>query len=111
MLPDPGANALLPVRDLPGGAHLHVSGYALIRPGSRPAAVAALAAAREAGMTTSVDPASAAPLAAMGAAAFRALTHRATTLFVTLDEAEVLCGTRDPGRSPPTWARTTTRSC
>jgi len=102
MLPDAGANALLGPADIPrehlrAGGHLHLSGYALIREGSRPAAVAALAAATEAGMTTSVDPASAAPLAAMGARAFRDLARGAGLVLVTLDEAEVLCGTRDPG--------------
>ena len=96
MLPDAGANALLPERPLPEGAHLHVSGYSLLRPGSRPAAVAALRAAREAGMTTSVNPASAAPLAEVGGPAFRALVRGATTIVVTPDEAEVLTGTRDP---------------
>ncbi|HMN98284.1 MAG TPA: carbohydrate kinase family protein [Miltoncostaeaceae bacterium] len=96
MLPDAGANALLPEQPLPGGAHLHVSGYSLLRAGSRPAARAALLAAREAGMTTSVDPASAAPLAEVGAAAFRDLVRGATTIVVTPDEAEVLTGARDP---------------
>ena len=62
MLTDPGANARLEPGDVPGdeiraGGHLHVSGYALLRAGSRPAAVAALAAAREAGVAASVDPA------------------------------------------------------
>jgi ribokinase len=65
MLPDAGANAALPVAPLPDCAHLHVSGYALIREGSRGAARAALAAAAAIGATTSVDPASAAPLAAL----------------------------------------------
>ena len=102
MLPDAGANALLRPADLPRehlrpGGHLHLSGYALIREGSRPAAAAALAAAREAGMSTSVNPASAAPLAAMGGRAFRALARGTGLVLVTLDEAEVLCGTRDPG--------------
>lgn len=96
MLPDPGANVLLPTRPLPQGAHLHVSGYSLLRPGSRPAAHAALLAARDAGMTTSVDPASAAPLAEVGGAAFRDLVRGATTIVVTSDEAEVLTGARDP---------------
>jgi ribokinase len=101
MLPDAGANAHLTPADLPrghlrAGGHLHVSGYALIREGSRPAAVAALAAAAEHGMTTSVDPASAAPLAAMGARTFRDLARGTGLVFVTLDEAAVLCGTRDP---------------
>lgn len=99
MLPDAGANALLgaPEVTVPGG-HLHVSGYTLLHPGSRAAGVAALGAARAAGMTTSVDPASAAPLAAMGAGAFRALIAGVDLVFVTPDEAEVLCGTRDPDR-------------
>ncbi len=96
MLPDAGANALLPAGALPEGAHLHVSGYSLLRPGSREAAHGALLAARDAGMTTSVDPASAAPLAEAGGAAFRDLVRGATTIVVTPDEAEVLTGARDP---------------
>jgi sugar/nucleoside kinase (ribokinase family) len=96
MIPDAGANDLLPTRPLPPGAHLHVSGYSLLRPGSRPAAHAALREAREAGMTTSVDPASAAPLAEVGAATFRDLVRGATTIVVTPDEAAVLTGMRDP---------------
>jgi sugar/nucleoside kinase (ribokinase family) len=59
MLPDRGANAALSpddLVDLAGAAHLHLSGYVLLDPPSRPAGVAALAAARAAGLTTSVDP-------------------------------------------------------
>lgn len=65
MLPDPGANDALAVSDLPAlaGDILHVSGYALLRPGSRAAALEAIERARDAGMKVSVDPASAAPLA------------------------------------------------
>ncbi len=65
MLPDPGANDAIAVGDLPplDGDILHVSGYSLMRPGSRAAAMAAIDRAREAGMKISVDPASAAPLA------------------------------------------------
>jgi len=96
MLPDAGANARLPVAPLPPGDHLHLSGYALIRPRSRAAAASALRAARAAGMTTSVDAASAAPLAAMGGPPFRALARGASLMLVTLDEAEVLTGSRDP---------------
>jgi ribokinase len=102
MLPDAGANAHLGAGDLPLGAfapggHLHLSGYTLLRPGSRAAGLAALAAARRAGMTISLDPASAAPLADMGAAGFQALAGRTDLLFVTPEEGEVLCGSRDPG--------------
>jgi ribokinase len=67
MFPDPGANGALAGDDLPGdllvaGDHLHVAGYALLREGSRDAALAALERARVAGMSTSVDPSSAALL-------------------------------------------------
>jgi ribokinase len=67
MLPDPGANAALGTGDLPddvfaGGNVLHVSGYSLMRPGSRGAALEAMDRARAAGMPVSVDPASAALL-------------------------------------------------
>jgi sugar/nucleoside kinase (ribokinase family) len=101
MLPDAGANAHLGPEDLPTtafepGGHLHVSGYALLRPGSRDAALAALERARATGMTTSVDPASAAPLAALGAGPFRTLVRGVGLMIVTLDEGEVLCGSRDP---------------
>ncbi len=69
MLPDPGANDALAVADLPSGLFrpggvLHVTGYALLRPGSRAAARAALDLARSSRMRTSLDPSSAAPLAA-----------------------------------------------
>jgi sugar/nucleoside kinase (ribokinase family) len=67
MLPDPGANEALSADDLPDDLFaegiLHVSGYALLRPGSRAAALIAIDRAREAGMRVSVDPSSAAPLA------------------------------------------------
>jgi sugar/nucleoside kinase (ribokinase family) len=67
MLPDPGANDALSIDDLPddafAGGVLHVSGYALLRHGSRAAALTAIDRARDAGMKISVDPASAAPLA------------------------------------------------
>ena len=88
MLPDPGANAALAPDDVPrerftAGAHLHVSGYALLRPGSRDAARAALALAREAGMTTSLDPSSAAPLAAAGPSGSWTGRGRSTCCFPT----------------------------
>ena len=44
MIPDAGANDALELRELPGGAHLHLTGYTLLREGSRPAALRALAA-------------------------------------------------------------------
>jgi sugar/nucleoside kinase (ribokinase family) len=65
MLPDPGANDALTPEELPEleGDILHVSGYALLRAGSRAAALTAIERAREVGMKISVDPSSAAPLA------------------------------------------------
>ena len=59
MLSDRGAAARLSPADLPdltGARHLHLSGYVLHDPSSRDAGLAALAAARAAGLTTSVDP-------------------------------------------------------
>jgi ribokinase len=64
MFPDAGANGALGSADFPedllvAGDHLHVAGYALLRDGSRDAALSALERARAAGMSTSVDPSSA----------------------------------------------------
>lgn len=59
MLSDRGAAARLAPADLPplqGIDHVHLSGYVLRDAGSRAAGVAALAAARAAGATTSLDP-------------------------------------------------------
>lgn len=59
MLSDRGAAALLEPADIPaldGADHLHLSGYVLLDPTSRAAGLAALDAARAAGLTTSVDP-------------------------------------------------------
>lgn len=103
MLTDPGANALLSRSDVPPnafeGGRLHVSGYTLLRPSTRTAALAALAMAREAGMSTSVDLASWAPLAEVGADAFLPLCELADLLIATVEEAEVLTGVRDPERA------------
>jgi sugar/nucleoside kinase (ribokinase family) len=59
MLSDRGAAARLAPADLPdleGADHLHLSGYVLLGPASRATGRAALAAARAAGLSTSVDP-------------------------------------------------------
>jgi sugar/nucleoside kinase (ribokinase family) len=101
MLPDRGANAALEPADLPideftEGRHLHLSGYTLLDPGSRPAGLVALEHARAAGMTISVDPASAAPLQELGPHAFLGWTRRAGLLLPNLEEAAVLTGARDP---------------
>jgi sugar/nucleoside kinase (ribokinase family) len=101
MLPDSGANTTLAPEHLPEqpfrpGAHLHLSGYTLLNEGSRDAGRAAIATAREAGMTVSVDPSSAAPLERVGAARFLGWTHGVDVLLANRDEAAVLAGTVDP---------------
>jgi sugar/nucleoside kinase (ribokinase family) len=100
-LTDRGANAALGRRDLPpslldGAAWLHVSGYALFAPGPRQAALALLGAAARRGLPVSVDAASAAPLAAVGAAAFRGWTAGIALCVANEAEAAVLADSDDP---------------
>jgi sugar/nucleoside kinase (ribokinase family) len=75
----------------PGG-HLHLSGYPLLHGGSRPAGLAALAAAVDHGLTVSVDAASAAPLRDAGAEVFLAWVREVDLLLCNADEADVLAG-------------------
>jgi len=102
MLPDAGANAALAPADLPDGAfargaHLHLTGYPLLRDGPpRAAALEARRRARAAGMTISLDPSSAAPLAAFGPERFLALAGEVDLLMPNRDEALALAGTDDP---------------
>ena len=101
MMSDPGANAALSPDDLPKdlfvpGSHLHVSGYTLLNEGSRTAAAGRLRLGRRAGMSISVDGASAAPLERVGAEPFLELTNGATLLFVNGAQAGVLTGRDDP---------------
>lgn len=102
MVPDPGANEALTAADLPAevfrpGAHLHLSGYTLLREGSRAAGSAALDLARAAGMTVSVDAASAGPLEASGVERFLDRIDGIDVLFANQAEAETLA--RAAGRS------------
>jgi sugar/nucleoside kinase (ribokinase family) len=97
MIPDAGANDALELRELPDGEHLHVTGYGLLREGSRAAVRRALAVARERGMTISVDPSSAAPLAA--APEFLSWVDGAALLLPNADEARVLSGETDLERA------------
>lgn len=99
MLTDRGANRELRAEEVPlpaEGGHLHLSGYALLDDRSRPAGLAALAAARAAGATVSVDPASTGPLAASGVDRWLADTAGATILLPNRDEALLLAGCPDP---------------
>jgi ribokinase len=106
MLPDPGANVALAPADLPddllvAGAHLHVAGYALVREGPRPAALAAIARAQERGVSVSVDPSSAALLSAQ----FLSLADGADLLLPNAEEALALTGERDPLAAARSLAR------
>lgn len=97
MLPDRGANAGLrpeDLVDLTGAGHLHLSGYVLLDPSSRPAGVAALAAARAAGLTTSVDPQAANLIA--DPAGFRELVRDVDLFLPNLTELARLTGVPDP---------------
>ncbi len=110
-LPDRAANARLALADLPAdafreGDHLHLSGYALLDDAPcRAAAREALAQARSAGMTTSVDPASSAPLRAVGAVRFLAWVAGTGLLTPNADEAATLTGEADPEAAALALAR------
>jgi ribokinase len=100
MLPDAGANAGLEATPLPDDAtHLHLAGYALLHPGSRPAARAMLADAAARGIAVSVDPSSKAPLIRSGAAAFFEWIAGVQLLLPNRDEAAALTGMPDPKAS------------
>lgn len=101
MLTDRGASARLAPRDIPvdlfgRGAHLHLSGYTLLHPDSRDAGRHALRQAADAGMSISVDGASAAPLRSVGAADFRSWATGVDLLLVNAEEADVLTNRADP---------------
>jgi ribokinase len=100
MLTDRGANLRLRPDDLPTpigrpGDHLHLSGYVLLREESRAAGLAALRAARAAGLTTSVDASSAAPLRHVGPGAFLGWVEGVDVLRANREEALVLAPEAD----------------
>ena len=100
MYTDRGANRRLAPVDfdserLDGVGHVHVSGYALIEPGSRDAVAGLWRAAAAAGLTTSVDPGSAAYLADAGPA-FLEWTAGVNLIFPNLAEGSILTGADDP---------------
>lgn len=91
MLPDRGANARLTESDVPdltGANHLHLPGYVLLDASSRPAGLHALAKARAAGLTTSVDPQAAALID--DPAAFLRWVEGVDLLLPNADELSVL---------------------
>lgn len=104
MLADRGANRRLSPDDVPGwlfepGNHLHLSGYVLFDEVPRRAGRHALSLAQDAGMTVSIDAASAAPLAAAGPEQFLSWTAGADLMLANLEEAEVLTGSSEPRRA------------
>jgi ribokinase len=97
MFPDAGANEALVQGDLSddllvAGDHLHVAGYALLRDGSRAAALSAIERAHAAGMSVSVDPSSAALLSEGP----RQLGKGVGMLLPNALEAAALTGHEDP---------------
>jgi sugar/nucleoside kinase (ribokinase family) len=99
MLSDRGACRGLLATDLPAGhlrgaAHLHLSGYVLLDELSRQAGVAMLAAARAAGLTTSVDPQAVGPLT--DPAGFLGLVAGVDLLLPNADELATLTGSPAP---------------
>jgi ribokinase len=100
MIPDAGANDRLAEGDLPDsllaeGDHLHLTGYSLVRDGSRPAARSAIARARARGMGVSVDPSSAALLSP----AFLDELAGVGLLLPNAEEAGVLSGEEEAERA------------
>ena len=100
MVPDSGANDRLAKADLPDdvlveGAHLHLTGYTLVRDGSRAAGREAIARARELGINVSVDPSSAALLTP----AFMDELSGVGLLMPNAEEAAVLSGEEEAERA------------
>ncbi|GLY04713.1 PfkB family carbohydrate kinase [Actinoplanes sp. NBRC 101535] len=111
MITDRGASLLLDPEHVtsvlagaPAGSHVHLSGYPLLHDGSRPAGLAALAAAARHGLTVSVDAASAGPLRDAGAQAFLSWVRDTDVLLCNADEADVLAG---PGTADEQGGRLT----
>jgi sugar/nucleoside kinase (ribokinase family) len=101
MFPDPGANERLAVSDLDGlawhaGDHLHVSGYSLLREGSREAALTALERARAAALSVSIDASSEALLLALGPETILSWLAPGDLLLANADEASALTGHSNP---------------
>jgi ribokinase len=113
LLADRGANLLLVPSDVDsalstGTRHLHLSGYVLLDASSRAAGRHALRAARDRGLTTSVDMASAEPLRRVGTSTVLEWVRGVDILLANLDEARALVDVPDPvaaARSLSSYAR------
>lgn len=97
MLPDAGACGLWRWSrdDIHGASHLHISAYPLFRDGTRSEVLQAMASAREAGVSLSLDLASSAPLA-QNVTVAREAVENCDLVFANADEAAVLTGLSDP---------------
>lgn len=99
MVPSAGANANLRPADLPDvatGDLWHLSGYVLFDARSRAAGRATLDRGRAGGAQLSVDAASSAPLAALGAQRFLTMVAGIDILLANRDEAAVLTDVLEP---------------
>jgi sugar/nucleoside kinase (ribokinase family) len=97
MITDRGANLRLRPADVPaalldGAALVHLTGYSFFDPGPREVALGLIAEAERRGVPVTIDPGSAAFLAALEPGAFLAWTKGAAVCFPNLDEAAVLTG-------------------
>jgi len=101
MVPSAGANeAGADLAALPEDADsLCLSGYTLLRSGSRAFARATLAAARDRGWSIAVDASSVAPIAAVGADPFLEWLGSDLLLFANLQEARLLTGRMEPAEA------------
>jgi len=103
MITDRGANLRLRPADVPAAlldsaALLHLTGYSFFEPQQRDVALGLLGEARRRGVPVTVDPGSAAFLAALEPGAFLGWTRGAAVCFPNLDEAAAL--TRTDGDAP-----------
>jgi sugar/nucleoside kinase (ribokinase family) len=108
MITDRGANLRLRPPDVPAAllddaALLHLTGYSFFEPGPRAVVLGLLGEAGRRGVPVTVDPGSAAFLAAdpTGPAAFLSWTRGAAVCFPNLDEAAVLTGADAPQAADP----------
>ncbi|HTR93802.1 MAG TPA: PfkB family carbohydrate kinase [Trebonia sp.] len=102
MITSRGANLNLCQADVPaalldGADLLHLTGYTLFESGTRAVARGLIAEAGRRGIPFTVDPGSAAFLAALGPGEFLAWTSTAAVCFPNRDEAVVLAGQQETG--------------
>lgn len=104
MVPSGGANQGLTPQDVDDalfqpGTHVYLSGYTLLGDGSRMAGLSVLDRARLRGLTTSVDVASAGPIADAGPARFLSWVSGVDVLLANESEAALLAGLPEPDQS------------